>query len=400
MFSRSRLNVNRLTTKTNIRTIIKRLSGDGQKTIPLVIFDHFQPLIYNINMIKDSVFRIKKHALEDIRKTQSDLELFELRVKYLGRKSEFNNILKGLKDLPPEDKKTIGSLANMVKKEIEEAFESAEKKIKAGQFDFKAEKIDVTVPGKKMKHGHLHPLSKAQNEIEDIFTSMGFEIAEGPEVETEWYNFDALNIPADHPARDAWDTFWLRQENQKSKIKNKNDRRILLRTHTSPVQIRYMQTHKPPFRVIAPGRCFRNEATDAGHEHTFYQFEALVVGDDINAGHLKFIAKEFFSRYFKQDVGVRLRPSFFPFTEPSFEFDISCTVCKGKGCSTCKGSGWVEIAGAGVVNQQVFVNAGYPRNKYQGFAWGFGLERLAMMKYKIDDIRLFYGGDLRFIRQF
>jgi phenylalanyl-tRNA synthetase alpha chain len=342
-------------------------------------------------MLEESILHIKKHALEDIEKAGSDQELFDLRVKYLGRKSEFNNILKNLKNLSSEEKRVIGPLANSVKNEIEEAISKAEKKAKFS-INFKAEKIDVTIPGKKMKHGHLHPMSKVQNEIEDIFTAMGFEIAEGPEVETEWYNFDALNIPKDHPARDAWDTFFIKAQSDKEKL--------VLRTHTSPVQIRYMQKHKPPFRIIAPGRCFRNEATDAGHEHTFHQFEALVVGDDINAGHLKFIAKEFFSRYFKQDVGVRLRPSFFPFTEPSFEFDISCTVCQSKGCSTCKGTGWVEIAGAGMVNQAVFQAAGYPRNKYQGFAWGFGLERLVMMKYKIDDIRLFQSGDLRFIKQF
>jgi phenylalanyl-tRNA synthetase alpha chain len=257
-----------------------------------------------------------------------------------------------------------------------------------------------------VKRGHLHPLSIVQNEVEDIFTSMGFEIADGPEVETEWYNFDALNIPKDHPARDAWDTFWLKPTNNKQQTTNNGGKfsvesdKLLLRTHTSPVQIRYMQTHKPPFRIIAPGRCFRNEATDAAHEHTFYQFEALMVGDDINVGHLKHISKEFFDRFFKKDVKIRLRPSFFPFTEPSFEFDISCTVCGGKGCSSCKGTGWLEVAGAGMVNQQVFVNAGYPRNKYTGFAWGFGLERLAMMKYKIDDVRLFHSGDLRFIKQF
>lgn len=339
-------------------------------------------------MLEESILNIKKHALEDIRKARSDSELFELRVKYLGRKSEFNSILKGLKDLSPEDKKTIGTLANMVKKEIEEALGNAEKKMKAGQFDFKAEKIDITIPGKKMKHGHLHPLSKTQNEIEDIFTSMGFEIADGPEVETEWYNFDALNMPKNHPARDMQDTFWIKGE------------KVALRTQTSSIQIRYMEKHKPPFRIIAPGKCFRREATDATHEHTFYQFEALMVDENMNVGNLKYVAQEFFTRFFKQDVGVRLRPSYFPFTEPSFEFDLTCPICRGKSCASCKHTGWLELGGAGVVNQNVFVAAGYPRNKYQGFAWGFGLERLAMMKYKIDDIRLFHSGDLRFIKQF
>jgi phenylalanyl-tRNA synthetase alpha chain len=357
-------------------------------------------IYYNITMLETKIIQIKNQALEEIGKARANEELFNLRIKFLGRKSEFNEILKGIKDLSSEEKRIIGPLANNVKRELEQAFDSADKKVKLN-IDFKAEKIDVTIPAERVRRGHLHPLSIVQREIEDIFAAMGFEIADGPEVETEWYNFDALNIPKDHPARDAWDTFWLRsnQKVKSEKLKVKSDR-ILLRTHTSPVQIRYMQKHRPPFRIIAPGRCFRNEATDAAHEHTFYQFEALMAGEDINVGHLKHISKEFFDRFFKKDVKIRLRPSFFPFTEPSFEFDISCTVCGGKGCSSCKNTGWLEVAGAGMVNQQVFVNAGYPRGKYTGFAWGFGLERLAMMKYKIDDIRLFHSGDLRFIKQF
>jgi len=350
-------------------------------------------------MLEQKILNIKTQALEEIKKVLNEKELFNLRVKYLGRKSEFNNILKGLKNLSPEEKRKIGPLANAVKKEIEGELKSAEKIIKSKKFDHQAEKIDITVPGNKIKRGHLHILTQVQNEIEDIFTSLGFEIADGPEVETEWYNFDALNIPADHPARDAWDTFWLKPEVQSSKLKIKSER-IALRPHTSPAQIRYMQKNKPPFRIIVPGKCFRNEATDAKHEHTFYQFEALMVGDDINVGHFKYIGEQFFSKFFKKNIKVRLRPSFFPFTEPSFEFDISCTVCGGKGCQTCKHTGWLEIGGAGMVNQEVFVASGYPRNKYQGFAWGFGIERLAMMKYKIDDIRLFHSGDLRFVNQF
>jgi phenylalanyl-tRNA synthetase alpha chain len=354
-------------------------------------------------MLEQRILNIKNRALEEINKVLKDKDIFDLRVKYLGRKSEFNSLLKNLKDLSMEEKKKIGPLANAVKKEIGEALDKAGKIIKSASFNHRKEKIDVTIPGRKFPRGHLHPITLVQNEIEDIFTSMGFEIADGPEVETEWYNFDALNIPADHPVRDAWDTFWLRQKVQSSKFKvqsfNKKER-LALRPHTSPVQIRYMQKHKPPFRLIAPGKCYRNEATDAAHEHTFYQFEALVVGVDINVGHFKYIGEQFFSRFFKKDIKVRLRPSFFPFTEPSFEFDISCTVCSGKGCKSCKGNGWLEIGGCGMVNQEVFVAAGYPRNKYQGFAWGFGLERLAMMKWKIDDIRLMNGGDLRFIRQF
>lgn len=344
-------------------------------------------------MLTEKIQKIKSEALKEIAAANSVETAEELRIKYLGRKSEFTEILKGLKDLSEEERKTVGQLANNVRKEIEEAFAAQEKELKAKSFDFDAERIDVTMPARKLKRGHLHPLTKIQNELEDIFTSMGFEVADGPEVETEWYNFDALNIPKDHPARDKWDTFWLKQEEGKNE-------RALLRTHTSPVQVRYMQTHKPPFRIIAPGKCFRNEATDATHEHSFYQFEALMVGDDVNVGNFKFIAQEFFSKFFKKEINVRLRPSFFPFTEPSFEFDISCTVCGGTGCPSCKNTGWLEVGGAGMVNQAVFEAAGYERGKYQGFAWGFGLERLLMMRHKITDVRLFHGGDVRFIKQF
>jgi len=343
-------------------------------------------------VLEQKIYNIKTQIIESISRIKNSNELAAMKVGSIGRKSELTKILKELKNLSIEDKKKIGKLANIVKQEIEALFEKAEREIKTKSFDLEKEKIDITIPANRKSHGHLHILSKVQYEIEDIFTSMGFEIADGPEIETEFYNFDALNIPEDHPSRDEWDTFWI-------KTKKKNDK-VVLRTHTSPVQIRYMQENNPPFRIIVPGRCFRNEATDSNHEHTFNQFEALMVGDDINVGHFKHIGEQFFSRFFKKDIKIRLRPSFFPFTEPSFEFDISCTVCDGKGCSSCGGGGWLEIGGAGIVNQEVFVASGYPRNRYQGFAWGFGIERLAMMRYKVDDIRLFHSGDLRFINQF
>lgn len=353
-------------------------------------------------MLEEKILAFKDEVFEKIKKAQNVAELSDLRVSYLGRKSEFNAILKGLKDLAEEERRKVGQLANVVKKEIEEGFLKAEKELHAKSFDHKAEKIDVTIPGKKVERGHLHILTQVRNEIEDIFTSMGFAVTDGPEVETEFYNFDALNMPKDHPARDMQDTFWLKsQKAQSTNSKSQtNSERIAMRTQTSAAQVRFMEKNNPPFRVIVPGRCFRREATDTTHEHTFHQFEALVVGEDINVGNLKYIAQEFFSKYFKKEVKVRLRPSYFPFTEPSFEFDISCTVCSGKGCPACRYGKWLEMGGAGMVNQNVFVAAGYPRNKYQGFAWGFGLERLAMMKYKIDDIRLFHSGDLRFIKQF
>ncbi len=350
-------------------------------------------------MLAEKILTLKNQALAEIQKASQEREVLNLKIKYLGRKSALNEILKGLKDLPAPEKKEIGQLANGVKAEIFHALEETQKKIATLNFNWEKERIDLTLPGKKIRIGHLHLLSQIQNEIEDIFSSLGFEISEGPEVETEFYNFDALNIPANHPARDKWDTFWLKSRVESQRLKVVEER-VALRPHTSPVQVRYMEKNRPPFRIISPGKCFRCEATDPKHEHTFYQFEALMVGKDVNVGNFKYIGEQFFSNFFKKKVLVRLRPSFFPFTEPSFEFDISCTVCGGQGCRTCKQTGWLEIGGAGMVNQAVFVAAGYPRNKYQGFAWGFGLERLAMMKYKIDDIRLFHNGDLRFIRQF
>ena len=323
--------------------------------------------------------------------TMAELELWE--VKYLGRKSELNALLKGLKDLSPEEKRIIGPLGNSAKQSLMKLFEEVKTTLLEKSIDWEGERIDVTAPGVAVSRGHLHPLTQLEHEIEDIFASMGFDIADGPEVESEWYNFDALNVPADHPARDMQDTFWL-------KGNKKQQERFLLRTHTSPVQVRYMETHKPPLRIVAPGRIFRNEATDASHEHTFHQFECLMVDEHLSVANFKYIAQSFFEKFFEKKVTLRLRPSFFPFTEPSFEFDISCVLCDGQGCPVCKQSGWLEIGGAGMVNQKVFEAAGYPRGKYQGFAWGFGLTRLAMMKYKIADIRLLLSGDLRFIRQF
>ena len=342
-------------------------------------------------MLEEKINEIKNKVAAEIKSVKSSGELFVLEKKFLGRKSEFTNILKGLKDLSPEERKNIGNLANRAKQEIEKIISGKRQEIESASFDFSKEKIDVTIPGKRRGIGHLNPISIVQNEIVDIFTSMGFSVADGPEVETEFYNFDALNMPDSHPARDMQDTFWLKKE-----LKEK----LVLRTHTSNVQVRYMEKHEPPFRIIVPGRVFRHEATDAKHEHTFYQFEALVVDKNISVANFKHVAETFFKSFFKKDLKIRLRPSFFPFTEPSFEFDITCAICGGKGCQTCVYSGWLEIGGAGMVHQKVFEAAGYKKNQYQGFAWGFGIPRLAMLKYKIDDNRLFQGGDLRFVRQF
>lgn len=254
------------------------------------------------------------------------------------------------------------------------------------KIETKGDWIDITVPGKKITTGHLHPLTQTRRRAEEIFQSMGFSAVEGPEMETEWYNFDALNIPKDHPARDAWDTFYLKNG-------------LLLRTHTSPVQVRYMEKNNPPLRIIVPGTVFRHEATDSSHEFQLFQIEGLMVDKTISVAHLKAIIGEFFCRFFEKKVKFRLTPDYFPFTEPSFNIAISCLVCRGRGCSACKKTGWLEVAGAGMVHPNVFKNAGLVKG-WQGWAFGFGLERLAMLKHKINDIRLFRSGDLRFLRQF
>lgn len=365
-------------------------------------------------MLQDQIKKIEAEGEKDLSAVKTTAELQTWEIKYLGRKSELNNLLKSLKDLPQEEKRVVGQLGNAVKQTLIKVFQETQEKFLEKSFDFEKERVDVTAPGIGAPLGHLHPITQLEERIEDIFTSMGFDIADGPEVESEWYNFDALNFPKDHPARDMQDTFWLALPKTfvgglaspkllvggEGGLKNKE--RYLMRTHTTNVQVRYMKKNEPPFRIIMPGRVFRNEATDASHEHTFNQFDCLMVDEEgkVSVATFKYIAETFFSEFFGKKVNVRLRPSFFPFTEPGFEFDISCLFCNMKGCSICKQSGWLEIGGAGMVNQKVFEAAGYPRGKYQGFAWGFGVTRLAMMKYKISDIRLFMSGDLRFIRQF
>ncbi|MFZ2187691.1 MAG: phenylalanine--tRNA ligase subunit alpha [Candidatus Moraniibacteriota bacterium] len=353
-------------------------------------------------MLSERITQIETVGTASLAAVRIIAELEAWEVKYLGRKSELNDILKSLKDLTPEEKRVVGPLANAVKQSLLQAFEKTKETLLEKSIDWEAERVDVTAPGKSSPRGHLHPITRIEHEIEDIFSEMGFAVADGPEVETEHYNFDALNVPADHPARDMQDTFWLASTPSQEGGSESSDVRekYLPRTQTSPVQMRYMEQHTPPLRIVAPGRVFRNEATDASHEHTFHQFECLMVGDDVTVANFNFVAETFFSRFFGKKIDIRLRPSFFPFTEPSFEFDISCTLCDGQGCPVCKQSGWLELGGAGMVNQKVFEAAGYPRGKYQGFAWGFGTTRLAMMKYKITDIRLIMSGDLRFIRQF
>ncbi len=342
-------------------------------------------------MAKINLKLLKIEAKKEIKKTESLDYLNKIFDKYLGKKGIVSEVLRSLKSLPQTKRKKTGEAANDFKREIGELIEERKKIFQNAGYKIQDTHFDITAPGKKPVSGHLHPLTLARKEVEEIFENMGFSVVEGPEMESEWYNFDALNIPKDHPARDQWDTFYL-------------ENGLLLRTHTSPVQVRYMEKNNPPLRIIVPGPVFRHEATDPSHEFELFQVEGLMVDKKISVANFKAIIDEFFRRFFKKDVKSRLRPDFFPFTEPSFDISITCVVCGGKGCPTCKNSGWVELAGAGMVHPNVFKNAGlmpHPSaDGWQGWAFGFGLERLTMMKKKINDIRLFRSSDLRFLNQF
>jgi phenylalanyl-tRNA synthetase alpha chain len=337
--------------------------------------------------------QLKQKAFKQIEEAKDLKSLEEVYRRYLGRKGELTAILRSLKDLPEEERRQKGKLANQIKKEIENILQQKKHKIQNTKYETQNEWIDVTVPGILPPIGHLHPITQVQRQIEEIFQSMGFSVAEGPEIETEYYNFDALNIPKDHPARDVWDTLWLKSASSKSKKQTTGNRqqiaKLLLRTHTSPVQIRYMEAHNPPLRIIAPGRVFRYEATDASHDIQFYQIEGLMVDKNVSVVDFKGILQEFFKRFFGPEIEIRWRPSFFPFVEPGFEVDIRR-----------QHKEWIEIMGAGMVHPNVFKAVKYNPKFWQGFAFGMGMDRLAMLKYKIDDIRLFYSGDLRFLEQF
>jgi len=346
-----------------------------------------------LNMTKINLKTLKNQAKNEIKESQNLKELDEIFRKYLGKKGQITQILHSLEKLSKTKRAKIGKTTNELKNFLMAEFEKRAQKLKE-----KIEKevegkewIDITIPGKKPILGHLHPLTQVKREVEEIFQSMGFSVVEGPEIENEWYNFDALNIPKDHPARDVWDTFWL-----KSASKEKH----LLRTHTSPVQIRYMESHNPPLRIIVPGNVFRHEATDPRHEFQLYQLEGLMVDKETSVPHFKAILGEFFRRFFGKDIQFRLKPDFFPFTEPSFDVSVTCLVCQGRGCPLCKKTGWLEVAGAGMVHPNVFKYSKLNPKEWRGWAFGFGLDRLAMMKYRIDDIRLFRSGDLRFLNQF
>ncbi len=337
--------------------------------------------------MKETLARIRVEALEQIQAADADLE--QIKIKYLGKKGELTAVLRGMGALSAEERPLVGQLANEVRTEIEQALseKTEQRKTAALEAQLKAEKLDVTMPGSPTPVGHLHPLTQVQRELEDIFIGMGFSIAEGPEVELDYYNFQALNIPENHPARDTQDTFYIAEN-------------VLLRSQTSPVQVRTMEHQKPPIRVISPGRVYRSDALDATHSPLFHQLEGLVVDKGITMGDLKGTLEIFAKKMFGESTKIRFRPHHFPFTEPSAEVDVSCYVCGGKGCRLCKGEGWIEILGAGMVHPFVLSNCGIDPEEYSGFAFGLGVERIAMKKYGIDDIRLFYENDERFLEQF
>jgi phenylalanyl-tRNA synthetase alpha chain len=340
--------------------------------------------------------KIKDQALKEIEEIQNSEEWQQIRNKYFSRKSgELAKLIKDVKEVSDDLKPKFGALANQVKEEIGSALDQKWSELAKDQ-DEKLDKdfIDVTLDIDKYKLGHLHPMTQVQSELEDIFKSMGFMILDGPELESDYYNFEALNIPSWHPARDAQDTFYI------DELPNSGQEKLVLRTHTSPVQVRAMQKYGAPLRCVVPGRVFRNEATDASHDHTFYQLEGLMIDKDISIANLVAVMKEMLSAIFKQEVKVRLRPGYFPFVEPGFELDFGCLICQGKGCSVCKQTGWIEFVGSGMVHPNVLKYGGIDPDKWSGFAFGLGTTRLVMMKYGIDDIRLLQSGDLRFLNQF
>ncbi|AZR73669.1 phenylalanine--tRNA ligase subunit alpha [Anoxybacter fermentans] len=339
--------------------------------------------------MKEKLQGIREEAFRLIKEV-NDLELLnKLRVRFLGKKGEITGVLKGMGQLLPEERPIIGALANKIKNEIESLIEERKLKLEeeAKLKQIQEEEIDVTLPGQPINYGHVHPLTAILTELKRVFLGMGFDIAEGPEIEKEYYNFEALNIPRWHPARDMQDTFFITEE-------------VLLRTHTSPVQVRTMEKGELPIRIIAPGRVYRVDELDATHSPNFQQLEGLVVDKGITFGHLKETINVMVKEIFGKDRKTRFRPSYFPFTEPSAEVDVSCILCDGKGCRICKGSGWLEIMGCGMVHPRVLEMSGIDPEQYSGFAFGMGLERIAMLKYGITDIRLFYENDLRFLSQF
>ncbi len=340
-------------------------------------------MIEKISILRDA-------ALAKIKEASSSAEVEELRVRFLGKKGELTEMLKDLKNMAIEERKQFGQEANELKNELTDFLEAKFKELSANDVKkslSSGSSFDISLPGTQFKVGSLHPVTIVQKEIERIFTGMGFNIVDGPEAEEEFFNFEALNIPKHHPARDMQDTYWLENGS-------------LLRTHTSPCQVRAMQKYGAPLKVIAPGRCFRNESTDASHENTFFQLEGMMIDKNVSIANLIYVMKLLLSEVFNRDVKIRLRPGFFPFVEPGFELDLNCMICGGKGCPTCKHSGWIELLPCGMVHPNVLRYGGIDPEEYTGFAFGLGLTRLAMMKYGISDIRVLNSGDLRAMEQF
>jgi phenylalanyl-tRNA synthetase alpha chain len=340
-------------------------------------------------VLEDQIQQLQAAALKRIEDAPNMDALEAVRVDVLGRKGSLGQFSKEFGKLAPQERAAAGKALNAAKEKLEGAFDARKQAFDTDALNVRLESewIDLTLPAPGPRPGSLHPVTQVQRELEDLFTSLGFAILDGPEVETEYHNFDALNIPATHPARDMQDTFWLTDGN-------------LLRTHTSPVQVRGMERLGPPLRMIAPGRVFRNEEVDASHEHTFYQVEGMMVDRNVSVAHMLYFMKTLLSAVFRREVTIRLRPGYFPFVEPGFELDIQCLICGGCGCAVCKQSGWVELMPCGLVHPNVLHMSGIDPDEWGGFAFGLGLTRLAMMRYAIDDIRLFESGDLRFLRQF
>lgn len=338
--------------------------------------------------MKQKLEELKNTAIEAIEAAESADELETLRVRFLGKKGELTAILKGLGKLSPEEKPEMGKLSNEVKNLISGGLAEKTLLLEKQKMEERIlkETIDITLPGRRPVPGRIHPLTGIMREIKEIFLSLGFGIVEGPEVETEYNNFEALNIPADHPSREMWDSFYFK-------------RGLLMRSHTSPVQVRVMKEKDPPVKIIVPGKCYRRDTVDATHHWMFHQVEGLLVDEISTFADLKGVLLQFAKRMFGEERKARFFPSYFPFTEPSADMSMDCFVCQGKGCRTCKNSGWIEILGAGMVNPNVLKAVGYDPEKYQGFAFGMGAERIAMLKYGIEDIRLFYENDLRFLEQ-
>lgn len=339
--------------------------------------------------MKELLNKIVCQALDAVSQCADSKSLADVRVRFLGKNGEMTAVMKGMGKLSPEERPAMGKLVNEAREKIENAIAEKDKKIKDEELALKlsAEAVDVTLPSKPTREvGSVHPLTRIKNEIIDIFKGFGFSVAEGPEIETDYFNFQLMNVPKDHPARDMQDTFYI-------------DDNILLRTHTSPMQARIMTTQKPPIRVVVPGKVYRSD-DDASHSPIFNQIEGLAVDKKITLGDLQGVLTAFAEKIFSKDTKTRFRPSYFPFTEPSVEMDVTCSICGGKGCRVCKDTGWVEILGAGVVNPHVLDMCGLDSNEYSGFAFGFGVERIAMLKYAVPNIKMFYENDVRFLKQF